>query len=281
MPAHGDVGNLLLNAARTAPRLDAEQERILITACREGDEASLGRLIICNVRLAIKQARSLRGYGLFEEDLIQEGIVGLLEAASRFDTGREVRFSTYAAWWIRACTWDFVLRNWSIVRVYTDADQKKLFFGIRSMKAKLDRDASVDPASVRSAIASALGVSLRDVEIMDARLSGDISLNAPAPWDEDGEAEIGDNLHDDAPLPDDLAFGAIEDDETAAALKSALSALDEQERLVVQERWLTDDIAPLNALGEFLGMSPQRVKRIEIAAIAKMQGLMAQGCCPA
>ncbi len=271
MTVQASVGHLLLKAAHDAPKLDAEAERDLVERFHEGDRVALGQLIIANVKLAIRRAAALRGYGLQADDLVQEGIIGLLEAASRFDIDQEVRFSTYALWWIRATTMEFVLRNWSIVRTSMDGDQKRMFFQLRRTKERLLRDPSTDPASIRAAIASALGVPEREVEIMEARLGGDVSLNAPASWDEDGEAEIGDSLADDAPLPDTIAFSMIETDSKEIALRDAMSQLDDRERLVVQERWLTDDIAPLAALGEFLGISAQRVKRIEIAAIAKLQ----------
>lgn len=265
-----DIGGLLLAEARRAPRLNADRERELIALYRAGDHAALGHLIIANVRLALYQARKLRGYGLQEEDLIQEGIVGLLEAAARFDVDREVRFGSYAMWWIKSTTMEFVLRNWSCVRMAMGGEQNKLFFNLRRLKARLLRDPSVDPATVRQAIAAATGASMRDVELMEARLSGDVYLNAPAPWDEDGETEIGDSLADGASLLSDYASD-IDADERELALREAMNALDERERLVIRERWLVDDVAPFAALAEFLGVTARAVKRIELAALAKVQ----------
>jgi len=151
-----------------------------------------------------------------------------------------------------------------------------LFFQLRRTKERLLRDPSADPASIRAAIASALGVPEREVDTMEARLGGDVSLNAPASWDEDGETEIGDTFADASPLPDTIAFGRIEIDSKEIALLDAMGQLDDRERLVIQERWLTDDIAPLAALGEFLGITPQNVKRIEIGALAKLQATAAR-----
>ena len=276
MTTQASVGHLLLRAASAAPKLDASAERELVERYHDGDRAALGQLIISNVKLAIGRAHALRGYGLPADDLVQEGIIGLLEAASRFDIGQDVRFSTYAAWWIKATTMEFVLRNWSIVRASLDGDQKRLFFQLRRTKERLLRDPSADPASIRAAIASALGVPEREVDIMEARLGGDVSLNAPASWDEDGETEIGDTFADASSLPDALAFGLIETDGREIAFREAMSRLDERERLVIQERWLTDDIAPLAALGEFLGITPRNVKRIEIGALAKLQATAAR-----
>lgn len=275
MSSQASVSHLLLRAATASPKLDADAERNLVVRYHEGDQAALGQLIIANVRLAISRAHALRGYGLQADDLVQEGIIGLLEAASRFDIGQGVRFSTYATWWIKAATMEYVLRNWSIVRSAMSDDQSRLFFKLRRTKERLLRDPSADPSSIRDAIAAALGVPVRDVELMEARLGGDVALNAPAPWDEDGEAEIGDSLADTSALPDELAFGAIATDAKEMALSSAMSMLDDTERLVVQERWLTDDIAPLEALAEFLGISARRVKRIELDALAKLQATAA------
>lgn len=271
MAPHADLSTLLLAEARKLPRLDADQERELVARHRAGDEVAFGQLIIGNVRHAINRAAKLRGYGLPEDDLIQEGIVGLLEASARFDISRDVPFGAYASWWIKATTMEFVLRNWSIVRTSFSTEQRTLFFKVRQLKARLMRDPTINPASVRTAIAAAVGVPVREVELMEARLTGDVYLNAPAPWDEDGEAEIGDNFADDSPMIDDLAFEAIDRDDKEIALQKAMAALDDQERLVVQERWLTDDVAPFELLGEFLGISSGRVKRIEIGALAKLQ----------
>ena len=272
MATHADIGNLLLRAARNAPRLDADEERNLVLRYRDGDQAALGQLIIANVRLAIRRAAALRGYGLQDDDLVQEGIVGLLEAASRFDINRDIRFSAYASWWIKSTTMDFVLRNWSIVRTAITAEQKAMFFRLRGLKAKLLRDPSNDPATVHAAIAAAMGVPVRDVVLMDARLSsGDVHLNAPASWDEDGDAEIGDNLTASDTLLDDYAVGMIDADRRETAMRAALGELDDNERLIIQERWLTDAVAPLEALAEYLEISANKVKRIEIEAIGKLQ----------
>lgn len=164
---------------------------------------------------------------------------------------------------------EFVLRNWSCVRVSMGDQQQRLFFNVRRLHAKLSRDPSVDYATIRQAIAAATGTSVRDVEIMQARLSGDVALNAPAPWDEDGNAEIGDNLADSASLLADVASD-MDGDEREVALQQAMETLDEQERLVLKERWLVN-VASLGMLGEFLDITTKTVRRIELAAIAKLQ----------
>lgn len=270
-----DVGQLLLRAARGVKLLSIDDEKALIGRYRSGDAAALGTLVIAHVRLAVSRARQLQNYGVPVEDLVQEGMVGLLEAAARFDVARDVRFSTYASWWVKATTYDYVLRNWSIVRGAMSTEHKALFFSLRRMKARLMRDPSASPSSVRAAIAAAMGVPLRDVEMMDARLSaGDVSLNAPARWDQDGEAEIVDGLADLASLDETGAADLLDDDRRGTELRSALDTLDDRERLIIEERWIAEDVAPLNALGEWLGITAEKVRRLEVDAIVKLRGAM-------
>ena len=176
------VRRQFVKAAMAAPFLEREEERLLAVRWRdEHDEQALHRLAQAHMRLVISLATRFRHYGLSIADLVQEGHVGLLEAAARFDPGREVRFSTYATWWIRASMQDYILRNWSIVRGGTSSAQKALFFNLRRLRLKLGRESGEAPTStVFATIARAIGVSAADVELMDLRLSGpDVSLNAP------------------------------------------------------------------------------------------------------
>jgi RNA polymerase sigma-32 factor len=167
------------------------------------------------MRLVIALAARFRHYGLPVSDLVQEGHVGLLEAAARFDPDREVRFSTYATWWIRASMQDFILRNWSIVRGGTSSAQKALFFNLRRLRARLTRDGrTLSDRTVFATIADAIGVSTADVEMMDARLSTpDMSLNAPLNASEGETAsERVDFLVDDKPLPDEIVENSVDAD---------------------------------------------------------------------
>jgi len=175
------LGRELLKAAANAPFLEREEEKQLALAWRDqGDRHALHKLTSAHMRLVIAIAAKFRHYGLPLPDLVQEGHIGLLEAAARFTPERDVRFSTYATWWIRASIQDYVLRNWSIVRGGTSSSQKALFFNLRRLRARLARDPEVVGShEAFEAISKALGVSRSDVEAMDARLSGsDVSLNA-------------------------------------------------------------------------------------------------------
>src|SRR5690554_4698026 len=200
-------GRRLIKAAMTAPYLEREQEHLL--AMRWKDQQDLDALhdiTRAHMRLVIAMAGKFRYFGLSMADLVQEGHVGLLEAAARFDPSREVRFSTYATWWIRASMQDYILRNWSIVRGGTSSAQKALFFNLRRLRTKLQRaGGSATPSEeIYREVAQALHVSESDVAMMDARLANsDTSLNAPLKNDNDLTSERIDFLVCDAPPPDE------------------------------------------------------------------------------
>jgi RNA polymerase sigma-32 factor len=273
----GDIQGLgrdFVRTAMNAPYLEREEERELATSWKsQRDEQALHRLAASHMRLVIAIAAKFRNYGLPMADLIQEGHVGLLEAAARFEPERDVRFSTYAAWWIRASVQDYVLRNWSIVRGGTSSAQKALFFNLRRLRAKLARTGENRPgAEIYQDIAQALGVAQADVAVMDARLSGgDMSLNAPVADHEQGAAERGDFFVDDAPLPDEIATDAIDTERRHLWLRQALGELSERELRIVRERRLSEDGMTLETLGERLGISKERVRQIESRALQKLR----------
>jgi RNA polymerase sigma-32 factor len=257
-----------------APYLDRDEEHNLAVRWRDAqDQAALHRLTQAHMRLVIAIAARFRNFGLPMGDLIQEGHVGLLEAAARFEPDREVRFSTYATWWIRASIQDHILRNWSIVRGGTSSAQKALFFNLRRLRARLAQTADQRPRDlVYAEIASAIGVSQADVEVMDSRLSGpDMSLNAPIHEGEGGAADRQDFLVDSVPLPDETVGEAIDGERRLTWLRSALRVLNERELRIVKERRLRDDGATLEALGESLGISKERVRQIENRALEKLR----------
>ena len=241
----------LVRAAMAAPYLERDEERDLARRWRDRrDEAALHRLTAAHMRLVIAMAARFRRYGLPQADLIQEGHVGLLEAAQRFEPDREVRFSTYASWWIRAAIQDYVLRNWSIVRGGTSSAQKALFFNLRRLRALLARefDGAAEP-EIFAAIADRLGVSVGDVEAMSVRLSGpDASLNAPMVEGEDG-AERQDLLMSADPSADETVGARIDGERRVAWLREALGVLDPRELKIVEERRLSENGETLEALG--------------------------------
>lgn len=269
------VRRQFVRAAMDAPFLERDEEKALAIRWRDQrDDAALHRLAASHMRLVIALAARFRNYGLPMADMIQEGHVGLLEAAARFEPDRDVRFSTYATWWIRASIQDYILRNWSIVRGGTSSAQKALFFNLRRLRARLTRHGDDRMTEdVYAEIAEALGVSRKDVATMDARLSGpDASLNAPLSEDDSGgTAARVDFLIDASPLPDETVSEAIDGERRSRWLQGALACLNERELRIVKARRLDDDQATLEALGERLGISKERVRQIEGRALEKLR----------
>ena len=262
----------LVQAAMAAPYLGRDEERDLAQRWfHDRDETALHRLTAAHMRLVIAMAARFRRFGLPQADLIQEGHVGLLEAAARFEPEREVRFSTYASWWIRAAIQDFVLRNWSIVRGGTSSAQKALFFNLRRLRARLARELEGAPEpEIFAAIADTLGVSLADVETMNARLSGpDTSLNAPLS-EADGDTERQDFLVSPNPIADETVGERIDGERRRAWLREALGVLDPRELKIVEERRLSENGETLESLGARLGISKERVRQIEARALEKL-----------
>lgn len=206
-------------------------------------------------------------------DLVQEGHVGLLEAATRFDPHREVRFSTYATWWIRASIQDHILRNWSIVRGGTSSGQKSLFFNLRRLRAQIKKlDKNINSHDLYQELSKAIGVSPKDVATMDARLSGpDISLNAPVATDDDSSTERQDFLPSESPLPDDNVSKVIDGERRTQWLNSALGVLNERELRIIKTRRLSENGATLEELGNELGISKERVRQLENRALKKLE----------
>lgn len=273
------VGQQLMKAAMAAPFLERENEHALAVRWKEDhDEDALHELAEAHMRLVISIAVKFRHYGLPVPDLIQEGHVGLLEAAARFDPEREVRFSTYATWWIRASIQDYILRNWSIVRGGTSSAQKALFFNLRRLRAKLSVGRESRGTMVLyGEIAKALGVARSDVETMDTRLSGpDVSLNAPVADADSSASERIEFLVDGQPLPDETVGSAIDADRRLGWLNDALARLSDREYNILRERRLNDESMTLEELGSQLGISKERVRQIESRAIEKLRSALTE-----
>ena len=268
-------------SAMQAELLDAETELRLAYAWRdERDEQALHRLITAYMRLAISMASKFRRYGAPMNDLIQEASLGLMKAAEKFDPDRGVRFSTYAVWWIKASIQDYVMRNWSMVRTGSTSSQKSLFFNLRRVQARLEREASargepIDRQEMREAISKEVGVPLHDVEMMEGRLSGsDFSLNATQSSDDEGREWI-ETLEDDGDIQSDKVEQTKDIDTLRTWLLEAMSNLNERERYIVRERKLRDDPRTLESLGNELSLSKERVRQLEAAAFTKMRKMLA------
>lgn len=264
----------MMRAAKAAPYLARDEEHVLAVRWKEmHDQQAMHKLAHAHMRLVISMAAKFRNYGLSMSDLIQEGHIGLLEAAARFDPDREVRFSTYATWWIRASIQDYILKNWSIVRGGTSSAQKALFFNLRRLRAKLTSGQEpLTSAALYGEIATAIGVSVKDVATMDHRLSGpDTSLNAPLTMDDESGSGRMDFLVDGGPLPDEIVEDHIDGQRRTAWLRQAMAVLNPREMLIVKRRKLEDEASTLEELGASLGISKERVRQIETRAMEKIK----------
>jgi RNA polymerase sigma-32 factor len=277
MALDGTYDQSLSRRAMKAELLDAETELRLAYAWRDQrDEAALHRLITAYMRLAISMASKFRRYGAPMNDLIQEAGLGLMKAADKFDPDRGVRFSTYAVWWIKASIQDYVMRNWSMVRTGSTSSQKSLFFNMRRVQARLEREVTsageeIDRHQLRQMIASEVGVPLHDVEMMEGRLSGsDYSLNATQSSDDEGREWI-ETLEDDREQAAATVEHSHDVDKLRGWLVTALSALNPREQFIIRERKMRETPRTLESLGTELGLSKERVRQLEAAAFAKMR----------
>jgi len=277
MAFDGNYDYSLSRRAMQAELLDAETELKLAYAWRDQrDEQALHRLVTAYMRLAISMAAKFKRYGAPMNDLIQEAGLGLMKAADKFDPDRGVRFSTYAVWWIKASIQDYVMRNWSMVRTGSTSSQKSLFFNMRRVQARLEREAAavgetLDGHQLRQMIATEVGVPLHDVEMMEGRLSGsDYSLNATQSTDDEGREWI-ETLEDSAEQASEKVEQSHDIDTLREWLVVALNGLNERERFIVTERKLRDAPRTLESLGGELGLSKERVRQLEAAAFQKMR----------
>ena len=278
IPALGSEAGLnrYLAEIKKFPLLKPEQEYMLAKRFQEhGDTEAAAQLVTSHLRLVAKIAMGYRGYGLPTSELISEGNIGLMQGVKKFEPDRGFRLATYAMWWIRASIQEFILRSWSLVKMGTTAAQKKLFFNLRRMKAKLDafEDGDLKPEHLAK-IATDLGVTEAEVTSMNRRMAmgGDTSLNVSVR--EDGEGQWQDWLQDDAPLQDTVVAEEQEADVRHGMLVEAMDDLNDRERHILTERRLTDDPKTLEELSQVYGVSRERVRQIEVRAFEKLQKAM-------
>ena len=262
-----------LEEIRRFPMLEPQEEFMLAKSWREhGDRDAAHKLVTSHLRLVAKIAMGYRGYGLPISEVISEGNVGLMQAVKRFEPDKGFRLATYAMWWIKAAIQEYILRSWSLVKMGTTANQKKLFFNLRKAKSKISalEEGDLRPDQVKL-IAKRLGVTEQDVIDMNRRLGGDASLNAPIR--EDGDSgEWQDWLVDEQREPGDAAWSTSEElDNRRKALSDALGVLNERERRIFEARRLADDPITLEELAEEFGVSRERVRQIEVRAFEKVQ----------
>jgi RNA polymerase sigma-32 factor len=261
-----------LEEIRRFPMLEPQEEYMLAKSWREhGDREAAHRLVTSHLRLVAKIAMGYRGYGLPISEVISEGNVGLMQAVKRFEPEKGFRLATYAMWWIKASIQEYILRSWSLVKMGTTANQKKLFFNLRKAKSKISAldEGDMRPDQVKL-IAKRLGVTEQDVIDMNRRLGGDASLNAPIR--EDGDSgEWQDWLVDDSTSQETVLAENEELDNRRAALGQALTVLNDRERRIFEARRLADDPITLEDLASEFGVSRERVRQIEVRAFEKVQ----------
>jgi len=257
---------------RGFPMLERQEEYMLAKRWREhGDRGAAHKLVTSHLRLVTKIARDYRGYGLPISEVISEGNVGLMQAVKRFEPEKGFRLATYAMWWIKAAIQEYILRSWSLVKMGTTANQKKLFFNLRKAKSKISalEEGDLRPDQVKL-IAKRLGVTEQDVVDMNRRLGGDVSLNAPIR--EDGDSgEWQEWLVDDVSDQETRLAESEESDNRRKALGDALSVLNDRERRIFEARRLADDPITLEDLAAEFGVSRERVRQIEVRAFEKVQ----------
>lgn len=261
-----------LEEIRRFPMLEPQEEYMLAKRWREhGDRDAAHRLVTSHLRLVAKIAMGYRGYGLPISEVISEGNVGLMQAVKRFEPEKGFRLATYAMWWIKASIQEYILRSWSLVKMGTTANQKKLFFNLRKAKSKISalNEGDLRPDQVQI-IAKRLGVTEQDVVDMNRRLGGDASLNAPIR--DDGESgEWQDWLADESDSQETVLAASEELDNRRQALSQALDVLNDRERRIFEARRLADDPVTLEELAEEFGVSRERVRQIEVRAFEKVQ----------
>jgi RNA polymerase sigma-32 factor len=280
LPVLANEGGLsrYLDEIRRFPMLEPHEEYMLAKSWREhGDREAAHKLVTSHLRLVAKIAMGYRGYGLPIGEVVSEGNVGLMQAVKRFEPDKGFRLATYAMWWIKAAIQEYILRSWSLVKMGTTANQKKLFFNLRKAKGRISafEEGDLRPDQVKQ-IATQLGVTEQDVVDMNRRLGGDASLNAPLRDEGEGGGEWQDWLVDSGQSQEQVLVEEEEGQNRLTALRNALSVLNPRERRIFEARRLSDDPITLEELSTEFGVSRERVRQIEVRAFEKIQDAVKQ-----
>jgi RNA polymerase sigma-32 factor len=270
----GEAGlNRYLDEIRKFPMLEPQQEYMLAKRYAEhGDREAAHKMVTSHLRLVAKIAMGYRGYGLPIGEVVSEGNVGLMQAVKKFDPERGFRLATYAMWWIKASIQEYILRSWSLVKMGTTANQKRLFFNLRRLKGRIQAidEGDLKPEHVTE-IATKLKVSEEEVISMNRRLSGDASLNAPIKAAEGDSGQWQDWLVDDHESQEDVLIEQDELDTRRHMLAKAMSVLNDRERRIFEARRLAEEPVTLEDLSSEFDISRERVRQIEVRAFEKVQ----------
>ncbi len=267
-----DYDRKFLNSSTKQLYLSKEDERFLINKWQlEKDAKSLNKIVLSHLRLIISIANKFKNYGLPINELVQEGNVGLMQALDKFDLNRDLRFSTYSSWWIKAAMQAYILKNWSIVKIGTSAAQKSLFFKLKSIISKIEKDNNSHFSDYhQQKLADEIGVKFKDIEEMKGRLFGsDQSLNFSL--SDNSELESQDLLVDEKPSPEQNAIYNIDCKKISNLINEALNKLPEREKIIIGARQLSDNTVTLEKLGKDLGISKERVRQLEGNALKKLK----------
>lgn len=262
-----------LDEIRKFPMLEPQEEYMLAKRYQEHDDRNAAhKLVTSHLRLVAKIAMGYRGYGLPIGEVISEGNVGLMQAVKKFEPDRGFRLATYAMWWIKAAIQEYILRSWSLVKMGTTANQKRLFFNLRRLKGRIQAldEGDLKPEQVKE-IATTLKVSEDEVVSMNRRLSGDASLNAPIKASEGDSGQWQDWLVDDHDNQEEILIEQDELDNRRALLAGAMKVLNDRERRIFEARRLTEDPVTLEDLSSEFDISRERVRQIEVRAFEKVQ----------
>lgn len=265
--------NKYLDEIRKFPMLEPQEEYMLAKRYQEHDDRQAAhKLVTSHLRLVAKIAMGYRGYGLPIGEVVSEGNVGLMQAVKKFDPERGFRLATYAMWWIKASIQEYILRSWSLVKMGTTANQKRLFFNLRRLKGRIQAldEGDLKPEQVKQ-IATTLNVSEAEVISMNQRLSGDASLNAPIKASEGESGQWQDWLVDDHDSQEDMLIEQDELENRRSLLASAMNVLNDRERRIFEARRLTEDPVTLEDLSTEFDISRERVRQIEVRAFEKVQ----------
>ncbi|KZL20678.1 RNA polymerase sigma factor RpoH [Pseudovibrio axinellae] len=265
------LSRLALTARKASYLTKEEEYQLLESWIMDRDDDALNQLSLSHSRLVIAQALRFRSFGVPLSDLIQEGHMGLMEAANRFNLSKDVRFATYAMWWIKSFIQDFVLRNQSIVRSGTSSRQKRLFFGYKRMHADAAaKHPDLCEEQLHHKISKKTGIKVNEISMMSARLKTDTSLNA-AIKNSDAKLELQDTIATNDPLPDEIVELQLDAERSQRKLNDALGTLLPREQRVIRDRKLKEERITLEALGKELGVSKERVRQIEVKAMDKLR----------
>lgn len=260
-------------AAQAQPMLSREEEVELARLLAKGDDSAAAQLVASHLRFVIRIARSYRNYGLPMNDLVQEGVVGLLQAVRKFNPDRNVRFATYAMWWIRAAIQEHVVRSWSLVRLGTTTTQRSLFFNLRRKMVELMDGADAWSEDILGPLAKRFGMPLKDAVSVALRSAGrDLSLNAHVSG-ESGEEWV-ERIADTQSTPEEIVADVSETSFWNGLLDKAIEMLPPREQIIIHERFLTEAIKTREALGRQLGISKERVRQLETHALERLREIL-------